>query len=200
MPCSLLYFRRHRVVLRFSFKSNLCGLVVQQFAVWALSMAFGTSLTPQVCEALWMSLPSPYHRQAFFEKTSLSGVAQFRHCKFTVLTVILLTSLARLQPVEPFKPIQLIYNGSFLPLLLAPFTLPLEPGAMISRLVQFATLLYGSASGLPSLYAAHLAMIVPRTALAFLFNRAVGWKFPSLFVHSAGCRILRQRRLFSTNA
>jgi hypothetical protein len=142
-----------------------------------------------------MSLPSPYYRQAYFEKNSLSGAARFRCCKFTVLSVILLTSLARLQPVAPFRPVQLIYNGSFLPLLLAPLTLPFEPCVIISRLAQFAILLYGSASDLPSLYAAYLAMTVPRTTLAFLFNRAVGWKFPSLFVHSAGCRILRQNRL-----
>lgn len=130
-----------------------------------------------------MILPLPAKLPFFFrhnERPSSSG-----H-RITVVTIVLFTLLASQYPLPPFRPIQVIYERSFLPLLVAPFTLRPKATVVACRLLQIIFLVRVLPLSLWDLYSTHLAIAIPRVALGFIFNRAVGWKFPFLFVHSAG--------------
>lgn len=88
--------------------------------------------------------------------------------------------------VPPFQPVQVIYAGTILPLLLAPFTLPWTVGALLGRVMQFAIISKWFPMDTATLYAANLSIIPLRVAVGWIFNRGVGWKYPFLFIHSAG--------------
>lgn len=133
-----------------------------------------------------MILPSP--PKLTFTLWS-NGFLQSRDRGLTVPIIVIVTLLCtQFLHIPPFRPIQVLYENSFLPLLIAPFNLPSKPTVIVCRVLQLIFLVRTSTItfSVSNLYAIHLIIMLPRIGLGFVFNRAVGWQFPSLFIHSAG--------------